>query len=86
MASIEYLSGRTRLGEYLLKLGLIRPEQLDQALRAQKYIDEAMSDHTKLANILINLGYITRKDSETILFLKDESKKPIPKSAFWDMI
>lgn len=85
-ASVEYLSGRTRLGEYLLKIGLIRPDQLDQALRAQKYIDEAMNDHTKLANILINLGYITRKDSETILFLKDESKKPIPKSVFWDLI
>ena len=85
-ASLEYLAGRIRIGEYLVKAGFIRPEQLDQALRAQKYIDEAMDDHTKLANILINLGYITRKDSETILFLKAESQKQVPKSPLWDLL
>ena len=81
--TIEFIAGRTRLGEYLLKVDLISPEQLDQALRAQKYIEEAMNEHTKLANILINLGYITRRDTETILFLKEESQQPLPPCLFW---
>lgn len=81
--TIEFIAGRIRLGEYLLKIDLITPEQLDQALRAQKYIEEAMNEHTKLANILINLGYITRRDTETILFLKEESRSPLPSSLFW---
>jgi hypothetical protein len=81
-SSIEYLAGSTRLGEYLLKLGLIKSDELDQALRAQKYIDEAMSDHTHLANILINLGYVTRRDCETILLLKEESQRPIQHTPF----
>lgn len=82
LSSIEYLAGSIRLGEYLLKLSLIKSDQLDQALRAQKYIDEAMSDHTQLANILINLGYVTRRDCETILMLKEEAQRPIEHTPF----
>lgn len=74
-ATIDYLAGRTRLGEYLVKINRLSIEQLDQALRTQKYIEESMGDRTGIANVLINLGYIKKEDSEGILFLKQESRK-----------
>ncbi len=76
LGTIEYLAGRTRLGEYLVKINRLTIEQLDQALRTQRAIEEAMGERTGIANVLINLGYIKKEDSEGILFLKEESKKP----------
>lgn len=77
LGTIEYLANTIRLGEFLVKMGRITPEQLDQSLRAQQYIKEALNEHSGLANILINLGYITKKDTEGILFLKEESRQPL---------
>lgn len=74
--TLEYLANRTRLGEYLVKINRLSIEQLDQALRTQRAIQEAMGERTGIANVLINLGYIKKEDSEAILFLKEESKKP----------
>ncbi len=74
--TIDYLAGRTRLGEYLVKINRLTIEQLDQALHTQHAIEEAMGERTGIANVLINLGYIKKEDSEAILFLKEESKKP----------
>ncbi|MEM0951108.1 MAG: hypothetical protein AAGI66_03080 [Cyanobacteria bacterium P01_H01_bin.74] len=73
--TIDYLSGSTRLGEYLVQINRLNPEQLNQALQTQKTIEEAMGERTGIAEILINLGYIKKEDSEGILFLKQESKK-----------
>jgi hypothetical protein len=77
LGTIEYLANQIRLGEYLVKMGRVTVEQLEQALRTQQYIKEALQEHTGIANILINLGYITRQDTEGILFLKQESRKVI---------
>lgn len=77
MATLTYLGGKIRLGEYLVKIGRLTIEQLDQALRTQMYIDESLGERTGIANVLINLGYINRQDSEGILLLKEESKKVI---------
>jgi hypothetical protein len=74
-ATILYLANRIRIGEYLVKIGRLEMDQLDQALRTQKYIQEALGEKTGLADVLINLGYINKQDSEGILFLKEESKK-----------
>ncbi len=74
-ATILYLAGRVRLGEYLVKIGRVTVEQLDQALRTQRYIEESLGERTGIANVLINLGYINKMDSEGILFLKEESRK-----------
>lgn len=71
----QYLANRIRLGEYLIKLNKITIDQLDQALRTQKYIEQSIGERTGLAEVLINLGYITQNDTESILFLKEESKK-----------
>lgn len=78
IGTIDYLAGKTRLGEYLVKINRLTIEQLDQALRTQRAIEEAMGERTGIANVLINLGYIKKEDSEAILFLKEESKKPFP--------
>jgi hypothetical protein len=75
--TIEYLAGRTRLGEYLVKINRLTIDQLDQALRTQKAIQEALGEKTGIANVLINLGYIKKEDSESILFLKEESRKSV---------
>lgn len=75
MATINYLSGSIRLGEYLVKINRLTEDQLDQALRTQKYIEESMGDRTGIANVLINLGYVKKEDTEGVLFLKEESRK-----------
>lgn len=80
--SMSYLAGKTRLGEYLVQIGRITLEQLDEALRAQHYILEVLGEQTKLADILINLGYIKKRECESILFLKEESKKVFYRNAF----
>ena len=76
-ATIHYLANRIRIGEYLVKIGRVSVEQLDQSLRTQKYIEDALGEKSGLADVLINLGYINRHDSDGILFLKDESKKSL---------
>lgn len=86
LGTIEYLANRIRLGEYLVKMGRISVEQLDQALRTQQYVKESLQEHTGIANILINLGYITRQDTEGILFLKEESRKPVENIALLNKI
>ena len=70
-----YISEKIRLGEYLVKLGKISIDQLDEALRTQKYIEKSVGDTTALGEILIKLGFVTKADTEGILFLKEESKK-----------
>ncbi len=86
LGTLEYLANRIRLGEYLVKMDRITMDQLEQALRTQQYIKEALQEHTGLANILINLGYITRQDTEGILFLKEESRKPVDNIALIDKL
>lgn len=70
-----YLSSKIRLGEYFVKLGKITIEQLDEALRNQKYIEKTVGDKRGLAEVLINLGFITKHDTDGILLLKEEAKK-----------
>lgn len=70
-----YMSGHIRLGEYFVKTGKTSIEQLDEALRTQKYIEDSTGDKTGLGEILINLGFVTKADTEGILLLKEECKK-----------
>lgn len=86
LGTIEYLSNSIRLGEYLVKMERITLDQLEQGLRTQQYIKESLQEHTGLANILINLGFITRQDTETILFLKSESQKLVRHSELLDKL
>lgn len=85
-ATLLYMSSKIRLGDYLVKTGRLKFEQLDQALRTQQYIQESLGERTGIGNILINLGYISRQDCEAILFLKEESKKPFPSEVFTGVV
>lgn len=70
-----YMSGEIRLGEYFVKIGKISIEELNKALHTQKNIEESMGDRPGLAEIMINLGYLTKDDTDGILLLKDDCHK-----------
>jgi hypothetical protein len=74
-STIQFILGQIRLGEYLVNIGRLSGDQLEQALHTQRAIEEAMGERTGIANVLINLGYIRKEDSEAILFLKEESRR-----------
>ncbi len=81
-ATVLFISGDIRIGEYLVQTDRITEAQLDQALRTQDYIAQSMDERAGIAEVMINLNYINRQDSESILFLKEESKKPFNGDAF----
>ena len=77
MSAVHFITDQVRLGEFLLRLGKVTAEQLDQALKTQQYAWEVMGQRSAIGNILMNLGYVTRNDIEGILLLKQESKQPL---------
>ena len=69
-----YFASKIRVGEYLKKIGKINFSQLEFAVSKQR---EYLSQDVKkmMGEILIELGYVEDKDLQSILTLKDESKK-----------
>lgn len=84
-ATVLFLSGKIRIGEYLVQTGRITEAQANQALRTQDYIAQSMDERAGLAEIMINLNYIEKADSESILFLKQESKKQFDDASLEDL-
>ena len=76
LAAVRYMGNRTRLGEYLVEIGRLDKEHLDQALQTQQYMQSALGETMGLGDILIRLQLIGQAEAEAILFLKHESKKP----------
>lgn len=72
--TIYYISGRIRLGEYLLRNNKLSLDQVDKALYAQREISEQAGHKTKIGELLVNLGFIKESDKEEILSLKENSK------------
>lgn len=52
---------RKRIGEMLVEVGILTPEQLQQALREQRETEERLGD------VLINKGYITQEQLVEVL-------------------
>ena len=75
-ASIRFLGDDIRLGEYLVFIGRVDHAQMELALQTQQYIESALGDRAKIADILIRLELLTPEDVDSILFLKAESLKP----------
>ena len=73
-AIIQFLAGKIRTGELLKRLGKIDVMQLENAIREQKNRANT-GGNTKIAQIMIELGYITEKDVKIVLLFKEESKK-----------
>ncbi len=71
---IQFLAGKIRTGELMKRLGKIDVIQLESAIREQKKMNEQGSN-AKIADVMINLGYITEKDVKILLMFKEESKK-----------
>ncbi|MFM7468639.1 MAG: hypothetical protein ACKO37_03980 [Vampirovibrionales bacterium] len=76
-ASLKFLGDRIKLGEYLLMQNAISQSQLDQALRVQGYIEEALGGREGIGNILMNMGLVSREAVEGILYLKEDSTQDI---------
>lgn len=68
-AMANYISGKTRIGEYFVQTGEISEEQLQQALD--------IHNNNKLGEKLINLKYISRNSINHIVKLKNEAQKRI---------
>jgi hypothetical protein len=75
MGTAQYLSDRIRIGEYFVKLGKVNLDQLNETLKAQKYIEETLQDKLKLGTILTDLKLATKEEIEGVVLLKEESKK-----------
>jgi hypothetical protein len=75
-ASIRFLGDEIRIGEYLVFIARVDQAQMELALQTQQYIESAMGERAKIADILIRLELLTPEDVESILFLKEESRKP----------
>lgn len=68
-----FIAGKFRTGEYFKKTGKINVDQLERAILTQK---ESVKDNKplKIAEIMISLGYITQKDTASLLLIKEEAK------------
>ncbi len=71
---IQFLANKIRTGELLKRLGKIDVIQLENAIREQKRKVEA-GNNIRIADVMIELGYITERDIKIILLFKEESKK-----------
>ena len=71
---IQFLANKIRTGELLKRLGKIDVMQLENAIREQKRKAESGSN-MRIADVMIEMGYITEKDVKIILLFKEESKK-----------
>lgn len=74
IAIAMFLAGKIKTGEFLKKIGKVDAAQLEQAIRYQKQLNEE-GRHIKMASILIKMGFITDQGLDSLLILKDESKK-----------
>ena len=68
------MAGKIRTGEMLKRLGKIDVMQLEKAIRIQKDRNE-QNKPVKMAELMIELGYITEKDVKILLAFKDDAKK-----------
>ena len=73
-AVAQFLAGKIRTGEVLRKLGKIDITQLEKSIREQKE-RQKKGVNMKIADVMISLGYITKKDVKVLLAFKEESRK-----------
>lgn len=76
-AVASFIAGKIKTGEFLKKIGKIDRDQLEQAIRYQKELNNE-GRHIKMASILIKMGFVTDKGLDSLLLLKEEAKKRLP--------
>jgi hypothetical protein len=60
--TLDYLNKRKKIGDILIDLGLITPEDLKRALKEQKIIQSRMGSRRPLAILLFEMGLISYAD------------------------
>lgn len=73
---INYLTGKIRLGEYLVRTGRLTSIQLDQALYSKKCA-EKLGEQVEFTDILVNMGYIKSGEAEGIKQMKNSATLPV---------
>ncbi|ETO18367.1 hypothetical protein RFI_18907 [Reticulomyxa filosa] len=73
-AMAGFMAGKFRTGEYFKRSGKIDVDQLERAIVKQK---QTMNENKPkmIAEIMIEMGLVTEKDTASLLLIKDESKK-----------
>lgn len=74
VAMAGFMSGRFRTGEYFKRVGKINVDQLEMTIRKQKELTAA-GKKSKIAQVMIDLGYITEKDTASLITIKEEARK-----------
>lgn len=75
-ASIFYIGGEIRLGEYVKRINKIDIKELDDILRKQKNYNEQNPDtKLKIGEIMVEMGFVANKDIDKIIYTKNEAKK-----------
>jgi len=74
LAMAGFMGGKYRTGEYFKRIGKINVDQLEQTIVKQKELIQK-GQHLKMAEVMISLGYITEKDTSSLLIIKEESQK-----------
>lgn len=73
-AMAGFMAGKFRTGEYFKRVGKINVDQLEQTIIKQRELVQK-GESAKMAEILISLGYITEKDTYSLMIMKEEAKK-----------
>lgn len=74
LAMAGFMAGKFRTGEYYKRIGRINVDQLEHTIVRQKEL-AAQGQNLKMAEIMISLGYITEKDTSSLMTIKEESQK-----------
>lgn len=69
-----FMSGQLRTGEYFKHINKINVDQLEEIIYKQKEY-EKQGTPKKMAELMIELGFITEKDVHSLLILKEEAQK-----------
>lgn len=74
LAMAGFMSGKYKTGEYFKRIGKINVDQLEHIIVKQKELAQ-QGQNFKMAEIMISLGYITEKDTASLMAIKEESQK-----------
>jgi hypothetical protein len=76
-AMAGFMSGKFRTGEYFKRAGKININQLDKVVTKQKELraQGETGESVKIAEIMIEMGLVSRKDTTSLLVIKEEAKK-----------
>lgn len=74
IAMAGFMAGRYRTGEYFKRVGKINVDQLEMTIRRQKELTD-QGQKAKIAQVMIDLGFVTEKDTHALMIIKEEAKK-----------